>query len=54
MLAIDIEKKLQEGMRLGLDESAPQLFGYVLGVYDSRILGLCIFRANREQQENLI
>lgn len=41
-----IKKKLIQGISLGKNISTPLEFGYVLGVYDSRILGICVYRNN--------
>jgi len=39
-----IKKKLEQGMIIGKNHTHPKEWGYVLGVYDSRIFGICIYR----------
>lgn len=39
-----IRRKLEQGIKIRKDKTHPKEWGYVLGVYDSRILGICIYR----------
>jgi len=41
-----IRNKLELGMMIGKHISNPKEWGYVMGVYDSRIFGMCIYRNN--------
>lgn len=41
-----IKDKLAKGLILGKNNTNPKAFGYVMGVYDSRIFGICIYRNN--------
>ena len=39
-----IRTKLEQGIAIGKNYTHPKEWGYVLGVYDSRMFGICIYR----------
>ncbi len=40
-------RKLIEGKSKGWDKTEPHLFYYVMGVWDARIFGVCIYRNSK-------
>lgn len=43
-----ILQKLNNGIALGYNVTRPKAYGYVLGVYDSSLFGLCIYRRRED------
>jgi len=41
-----LRKKLDEARKNGDDKKQHKLFYFILGIYDSRILGFCLYRGN--------
>ncbi len=43
-----IRNKISYARTYGFDKSNPETFWYVVGVYDSRIFGICFYRNSED------